>query len=389
MLCLWLMPGVSAQEAEDLRDEEEMTQEILDAYTEFYADIFENGIGQMEDSDSLWEIMPDFDIRSLLHQLVSGKLELSFPALFQVLIRFLLGEVYSSMKLMMTVLALSVLCSYLGGLTDGFGRAGINQAAFYVCYMVIAGVASAAFFDAAGCVSRSVGNIAAFMKIVVPVVITTLLTSGAVVSASVFEPVLISITEIAVLVIQTLFIPLVMICAAMNMVGGMSERFKIQKMVKFMNQCIKWGLSIMLTVFVGAAGIQSIASAGADGLTVKLTRFAASNLIPVVGGILSESVETVMNCSVLIKNSVGVLGVICLVVIAAGPLLKIAAVLIIFRLTAAVAEPVSEPRVVQCLSELANSLSVLFSMLAAATVMFVIVLTIVINAGNTAVMLGR
>lgn len=145
----------------------------------------------------------------------------------------------------------------------------------------------------------------------------------------------------------------------------------------------------MLTVFVGAAGIQSIASAGADGLTVKLTRFATSNLIPVVGGILSESVETVMNCSVLIKNSVGVLGVICLVVIAAGPLLKIAAVLIIFRLTAAVAEPVSEPRVVQCLSELANSLSVLFSMLAAATVMFVIVLTIVINAGNTAVMLGR
>lgn len=96
-----------------------------------------------------------------------------------------------------------------------------------------------------------------------------------------------------------------------------------------------------------------------------------------------------MNCSVLIKNSVGVLGIICLAVIAVTPLLKIAAVLIIFRLTAAIAEPVSEPKIITCISELANSISVLFSMLAASTVMFIIVLTIVINAGNTAIMLGR
>lgn len=222
-----------------------------------------------------------------------------------------------------------------------------------------------------------------------PIVITTLLTSGAIVSASVFEPALITIVEIAVMVIQTLFIPLVMISTAMNIVNNLSDQFKTQRMVKFMNQCVKWGLSIMLTVFVSVAGIQSIASAGADGLTVKLTKFAASNLIPVVGGILSESVETVMNCSVLIKNSVGVLGIICLAVIAVTPLLKIAAVLIIFRLTAAIAEPVSEPKIITCISELANSISVLFSMLAASTVMFIIVLTIVINAGNTAIMLGR
>jgi len=112
-------------------------------------------------------------------------------------------------------------------------------------------------------------------------------------------------------------------------------------------------------------------------------------LIPVVGGILSESVETIMNCSVLIKNSIGIFGILCLGVMAVFPLLKVGAMLILFRLTAAVCEPVSEEKIINCLSELANATAILFSILAAVTAMFIIVLTIVIHAGNTVVMLGR
>ena len=122
---------------------------------------------------------------------------------------------------------------------------------------------------------------------------------------------------------------------------------------------------------------------------MKLSKFAASNLIPVVGGILAESVETVMNCSVVIKNSVGVVGIIAVVLTALMPILKICAILIIFRLSAAVAEPVSDAKIITCISRLADSISVLFSMLAAVTVMFVIILTVVVNAGSSVLMLGR
>lgn len=386
-LCLLCLPLTAAAAPAGER-EADLTQEMLDAYTELYGDVFSQGLDALKDH-SFRELIPDFQVQKLLKALVSGRLELSFPALFRALARYLLGEVYSSLKLMGMALALSVLSASLAGLQDGFGSEGTAQAAFWVCYMALAGVASAAFWDAAQCAVGAVENISAFMKMVVPVVVTTLLTSGAIVSASVFEPTLLAVVEISVTVIQTLLIPLVMMTAAMNIVNGLSQRFKIQRMVKLMNQCVKWGLSIMLTIFVSAAGLQSIAAAGADGLTVKLTKFAASNLIPVVGGILSESVETVMNCSLLIKNSVGALGIICLAVIAAAPLLKLAAILLIFRLTAALAEPIAEPRSVVCLSELANAVSVLFSMLAAVTVMFVLALTVMINAGNTAILLGR
>ncbi len=368
---------------------EDMTQELLERYTEFYGNVFEEGIEDLGLSDAFLELVPEFRMKEMFRRLSQGRLELSLESILHILLRFLLDEVWRSMKLLAMVLAASVLCSYLTGLKDGFGERGVTQAAYYACYLIIAGIAATAFYHTAEFVGQGVSNMARLMEMVVPVVITTLVTSGALVSASIFEPILLSIVGISVKVIQTGLIPIVMITTAMNVAGGISERFKIQRLIKFMNQCVKWGLSVMLTVFVSAIGLQSIAGSGLDGISVKLTKFAAANLIPVVGGILAETVETVMNCSLVIKNSVGILGIICLLIIGAVPLLKVGAILIVFRLTAAVAEPVTEPKIISCLSELANSVSVLFSMLAAVTIMFVIVLTIVISAGNTAMMLGR
>ncbi len=371
------------------KENEDAPGEMMEEYTEFYGDIFEKSIRELELSDSFLELVPRFRAKDIFGQVVAGKLELSAPDILRGGLKLLLGEVYQNMKLLSLVLAASVLCSYLTGAKAGFGERGVTQAAYYACYLIIAGVAATAFYHTADCVNHAVSNMARFMEMLVPVVITTLVTGGAIVSASVFEPILMAVVGVGVKVIQMGFIPVVMVSTAMSIAGGSSKQFKIQKLIKFMNQCVKWGLSVMLTVFVAVSGLQGIASGGVDGISIKLTKFAAANLIPVVGGILAESVETVMNCSVVIKNSVGVFGILCLIVIGAIPLLKVASILIVFRLTAAVAEPISDGKIVTCLSELANAVAVLFSMLAAVAVMFIVVLTVMLHAGNTAVMLGR
>ena len=362
------------------------TQPLLDEYSDLYGGIFDEKL----DASGVFDgILPEFSAKDILKQLNSGDISLAPSEVLQYILRLLLGEVYDGAKLMALVLAMSVLSSYLSGLKSGFGGAAVADCAFYACFTVISGIASAAFYEAALCASQAIENVAVFMRFIVPVLVTTLLTSGAAISAQTLEPTLLAIVEVAVWVIETVFIPGVMISTALNIVNGMSDKFKTDRMVKLLNSAVKWGLSVMLTVFVSLAGLKSIASAGADGLAVKLSKFAASNLIPMIGGILAESVETVLNCSVVIKNSVGILGIICLILIALRPVLKLGALLIIFRITAAVAEPVSEPKLITCISRLGDSISVLFSMIAAVTVMFVIVMTIMINAGSSAAVLGR
>ena len=382
---LFLCLPVSAGAAESAESEE--TRQVMDTYLEFYGDMLKKGTEGLEGLSLDGE--EEFSVQELLKQAASGDLDLDVRSLLRRLLQLLLGEVYGALKMMAIILGLSVLSSYLTGLDSGFGKSAVGKAAYYAVYILIAGVASAAFYDAAGVVQGAIQNLGVFMRFIVPVMITTLLTSGAIVSASVFEPVLLSVIEIAVGVIEYGLIPLVMITTALNIVNGLSSDFKADRLVKLLNTAVKWSLSVMLTIFISVAGLQSIASAGVDGLTVKLSKFAASNLIPVVGGILAESVETVMNCSVVIKNSVGVVGIIAVVLTALMPILKICAILIIFRLSAAVAEPVSDAKIITCISRLADSISVLFSMLAAVTVMFVIILTVVVNAGSSVLMLGR
>lgn len=378
--CLIVMcQNVYAEQTDD-------TQSLLDEYSDLYGGIFDEKL----DASGVFDgIVPEFSAKDILKQLNSGDLSLAPSEVLRYILRLLLGEVYDGAKLMALVLAMSVLSSYLSGLKSGFGGTAVAVCAFYACFTVISGIASAAFYEAALCASQAIENVAVFMRFIVPVLVTTLLTCGAAISAQTLEPTLLAIVEVAVWVIETVFIPGVMISTALNIVNGMSDKFKTDRMVKLLNSAVKWGLSVMLTVFVSLAGLKSIASAGADGLAVKLSKFAASNLIPMIGGILAESVETVLNCSVVIKNSVGILGIICLILIALRPVLKLGALLIIFRITAAVSEPVSEPKLITCISRLGDSISVLFSMIAAVTVMFVIVMTIMINAGSSAAFLGR
>lgn len=365
------------------------TRQTLSEYVDFYGDIFENGINDLEDKNMFSDAIDDFNIKSIMNKLNSGELSVSPSGILNTIIRLLLGEVYSAAGLMATVLAVSVLGSYLQGLKDGFGSNSVANCAFYVCYIVAAGVTAAAFYQAAECTTAAVKNTAVFMRIIVPVMIGALAASGAAISAATLEPAMLGMIEMAVWITETVFVPAVMISAALNIVNGMSDKFKTDRMIKLLNNAVKWGMSIVLTVFVSLVGLKSIASSGADGLAIKLSKFAASNLIPVVGGILSESVETVMNCSALIKNTVGIVGIICLALIALRPILKIAAILILFRISAALAEPVSDPKIITCISRLGDSISVLFSILAAVTVMFIIVVTIMINAGNSAVFFGR
>lgn len=356
------------------------TGEILDEYALLYGEFFNDNLPT--------ESMPDFDAGEILKELNKGELLFSPSDAFKYVLKILFDEVINGAKLLAIVLALSVLCSYLSGLKEGFGETSVTNSAFYACYIIIAGIAAASFYDTAVCAADAVKNIAFFMRVIVPVIIMALMTGGAFISAATLEPVLLSMVEVAVWIIEAVFIPAVMLSAALSIVSGMSDKFKTDKMLKLFGSMIKWGLSLMLTIFVSFTGLKSIASAGVDGLTLKLSKFATSNLIPMVGGILSESVETVMSCSVVIKNSVGVMGVICVVLIALHPLIKIGAVLILFRITAAVVEIITEAKIVLCISRLADSVSMLLSILAAVTMMFVMVLTIMINAGSSAVYLG-
>ncbi len=361
---------------------------IIEEYTKIYGEEISEGLTSSGE-ESIASVMPKFSMESLLEKTSTGESIFSVGELFSRILELLLGEIRKTLKLLIFIPAISVLNTLISGTGAGFRSKGAGDAAFFVSYVVLAGIAATAFLEAVRCGKVAIENIALFMRGLIPVSLASLAAGGAVISATTFEIVLMSVIEITELAVEKFFLPLVMMSAALNVANNISTSVNAEKLVGLLNRTVKWGMGIMMTLFVGVTGLQGIASGSADGLTAKVTKFAASNLIPMVGGILAETVETVMNCSVVIKNAVGVVGIITVVLLSVLPILKVAACLIIFRVCAAIVQPISDKRVGKCISQLGDSVSSVLGMLAAVVIMFVIILTIIINIGNAAILLGR
>lgn len=135
--CLIVMcQNVYAEQTDD-------TQSLLDEYSDLYGGIFDEKL----DASGVFDgIVPEFSAKDILKQLNSGDLSLAPSEVLRYILRLLLGEVYDGAKLMALVLAMSVLSSYLSGLKSGFGGTAVADCAFYACFTVISGIASAAFY---------------------------------------------------------------------------------------------------------------------------------------------------------------------------------------------------------------------------------------------------
>jgi len=136
-------------------------------------------------------------------------------------------------------------------------------------------------------------------------------------------------------------------------------------------------LSFSMSIFAGILGISSFASASFDSLAARGVKFAISSSVPVVGGSLSEAMSSVAESAMLLKNATGLGGVLVLFAMFAVPLLKIRALSLSFRITAAFTAPVSEKRVTEILRKLGDCIDMLFSSVASmATIMIIAIAAI-------------
>jgi len=149
-----------------------------------------------------------------------------------------------------------------------------------------------------------------------------------------------------------------------------------------------WALGFIMTVFIGIITVRSTASTALDQLTLKTTKFAVDNFIPVVGKCMSDAISTVASYSLVLKNAIGIAGLLIMICICLFPLIKIMLISLIYKLVGAVMEPVVDKRIVECLTSAGNVLTIVFASVLSVSVMFFIMITIIMSTGKLLVMVG-
>lgn len=330
------------------------------------------------------DVLKDIDIQELLNNAIKGELDTN--QLLKNIFPLLETEIKEALKVMGSILIIVLIHSVLKSISDNLNNKSVAQITYYVQYILIATVIMTNFSSIIILSKEAVGNMISFIQLLFPLLMTLMLASGSVVSVNLVQPIILFIINLISNIFQSIIIPIILVGTALAIVSKISDRIQIDKLSKFLKSSSVWVIGILLTIFVGVLSIEGTLGSSVDGITAKTAKAAVSSFIPVVGKVLGDAVDTVIGCSAILKNAIGIVGVIVVIAICITPILKLAIITIIYHLTAALCEPIADSKIVSLISQMADTFKILLAIVCSISVMLIIGITLVINISNTGLM---
>ncbi|HBV96833.1 MAG: stage III sporulation protein AE [Peptococcaceae bacterium BICA1-7] len=342
-------------------------------------------IGQLD--DEIKSVSPDVDFKQLVYKIARNEVSFSPGDIAKKLASYIFMEVVANSALLGKLVLLAIICAVLQNLTAAFEKGSTGQLTYMVTYLVMVALAIGSFTLAVNSGREVVDRMVAFMQVILPVLLTLLVAVGGFTAAAIYQPVVfISIALIAT-IIKNIVLPLLLFSAVLVLVSNLSSKFKVSNLAGLIKNVAMGILGVMSTIFLGVLSIQGVAGAVGDSVVLRTAKFATDAFVPVVGGMFSDALEAIVSSSLLIKNAVGIAGVVVVLSIMLMPLLKILCIALIYKLAGAMIQPVEEGQVAGCLNDLGNSLLSVFAVVATAGLLFFFTLAIVVAVGNITVML--
>lgn len=200
------------------------------------------------------------------------------------------------------------------------------------------------------------------------------------------KPTLVAAIGFFLNVMEHFLLPLLFLMAVLAIIGNISENYKLSGFYHLVRDIIMISLTLMLTIFTGILGLETLAAGAIDGLAMKTVKVAAGSFVPVVGRYVADAMDTILGASLLIKNSIGIFGLIAIAVIIVLPGLKILIMSFLFRLASAILQPFGQNTYTSTLESFSGVLMMLFALVAATGLMFFIFIFLMVSLGNMTMM---
>lgn len=332
------------------------------------------------------EHLPELSIRNIYEEIKSGNFSWNVKDILFGLLGFFFKEVVANSGLLTKLLILAVASAVLSNLQSAFDKGNIAILGHGVIYLVLISIALSSFSIAINTGKEAIDTMTGFLYAIMPLLLSLLAAMGGITSAALIHPAMVAMLGFSTIMIKTVVFPFIYFMAVLNIVSQISPSFKVSRLAGLFKDLSLAILGIVMTIFVGFLGMQGLAGSVADGLTIKAAKFATGVFIPVVGKSLAEALDTVIGTSLILKNGIGILGVIVIFILCAIPAIKIIAISLIYRIVAAVIQPFGDNQLSEALHSLANSFLLVFAAVAAVGLMFFFIITITIGSGNISMM---
>lgn len=226
--------------------------------------------------------------------------------------------------------------------------------------------------DCVETVSSTISNLSLFIASYVPIFSSIVATCGNASSGVSYYVLVLLLCEAITFVINYILIPFISFSMASSIVESINPNLSVNGFSKGLLSVAKWTLGLVTTVFIGVTSIQSIIGTSVDTVGVKAAKFAASSMIPVVGGAMSDAYSTMMGSLALIKSSVGVIGIVIILVTVLKPAVMVVCLKLSVWFAGVIAAFFEQNRICSLLRGINSVLSILLGIVACFTLIFII-----------------
>ncbi|WP_442636668.1 stage III sporulation protein AE [Rossellomorea marisflavi] len=335
--------------------------------------------------DDYGGFLPESQKGSLI-DFIKGEKEFSFKAWFTGLLHFAFQELMMNGKLLGTLILLTIFSMFLQSLQNAFEGGNVSKVAYGIVFMVLIIIALNSFHVAIDYTYEAITTMVNFIIALIPLLLALIAASGGLISAAFFHPVIIFLMNTSGILIKNVVLPLLFLSTLLSIVSTLSTHYKVTQLAQLLRTWSIGLLGAFMTIFLGVISVQGTTAAVSDGVSIRTAKFVTGNFVPVIGRMFTDATDTVISASVLLKNTVGIAGVAIILLIAAFPAIKILMIAFIYKLAAALLQPLGGGPVIECLDTISKSIIYVFAALAIVSFMFFLSITIIVAAGNITMM---
>lgn len=328
--------------------------------------------------DDAKEILPWRNVRNSIGSIKT----LSPGKLMDSILKSFMKEVLINSKLLGELIILAVLYGVLEHFSSAFEHEGTSNLAYMVCYLALMTIAIRSLTEGMRVGQEAIENMVLFMYSLMPLMLSLLVAVGGTMSAAVFTPITVALTNGIGALVKGVVFPLIFLSAILAIVSNISDKAQLSRLTGFMNQMSTLVMGLVFTIFTAVVGIYGLAAPVKDGIPFRIGKFLAGAFVPVVGNFLSEAVTVAAGGAMLIKSALGIVGTSVILVSCLFPAIKVLAVVFMYRLAAAIIQPIGSKRLVEALGTLGDSLTRVFAAMVIVAMMFFICIMVLVGVGS-------
>lgn len=330
------------------------------------------------------DFLEENDLNNLFNSAIKG--DINNQNILSKIFNIFGKEAKNTLGTLSSILVIIVIHSILKSISESLENDNISKLIYYVQYILIVTIIMTNFSNIISMIKDSTANMVGFINLLIPILTSLMLFTGSITTSSMLEPILLFVINLIGNLIQNILLPIVLVIASFSIISKISDKIQIDKLSKFMKSGVIWVLGTILTVFVAIVTLEGTLSSSVDGISAKTTKAVVSTAIPIVGKILGDAVDSVLGCGIILKNAVGIIGVIIIIGICIAPIIKLALLTISYKILAAVCEPIADEKILKLFEQIGDVFKILLAILSSVAVLIIIGVTLVVKISNSGMM---